>query len=118
MSGDGSAELPFIISGGSSATGTVRFEDTPEVDFTVVGVGSTANPYVVTATSPWVDPQPGAPGDVLTKQADGTWVAGAPATVPAGSISTGPGLSGDGSSSAPLRLDLCTYDQLAALCAP
>jgi hypothetical protein len=112
VSGDGSAEFPFIISSGSSATGTVRFTDTGEVDFTVTGSGTTADPYLVSAVLPWVDPLPGNTGDVLTKQADGTWLAGPPATAAAGSVATGPGLTGDGSAGNPIRICLTSYDEL------
>lgn len=104
--------------GGGGAGGGMTFADTPEVDFTTAGTGTIADPIVVTATLPLVDFTGGNPGDVLTQQADGTFYPGPPTQAPAGSVATGFGISGDGTGANPFRINLCTYDELKAACAP
>lgn len=91
-----------------ASEGTLEFVDGPEVTFDVTGSGSVAAPYVVTAALPWVDPTAGTPGQVLAKQADGSWAPAPPATVEVGSIAVGDFLTGDGSAGDPIRTELIT----------
>ena len=60
------------------------------------------------------------PGLVVTgtgTPADPWIISVEPATAPGG-IETGPGLSGNGTTVAPLQLDLCTYAELKNACVP
>lgn len=132
--GDGSEETPFIVSAGASAQGMVAFVDTDEVEFEVEGQGIANDPYLIRATLPWIDANAGTGGEVLTKQADGTWAPGPPVTAPIGSITVapalagdgtagnplrtaiivGPGIVGDGTAADPIRVCLASYDELKA----
>jgi len=118
VSGSGQADNPWIITGLSQSAGTIFFNDTPEVDFTVTGFGSMNDPYRVSAALPWVDPAPGATGNVLTKQADGNWAAAPAVVVGPGDILTDGLIVGDGTVGDPLRLAVCTYGDLKLLCTP
>lgn len=82
----------------------------------VSGNGAPATPYVL-STCVHCE-APGNIGDVLTRQFDGTYAPGPPSQVAPGTIITEDSLSGDGTFAAPLRVNLCTYDDLMAACAP
>jgi hypothetical protein len=121
--GDGSSANPYLLTAHSLVTpptggSHVTFTDTTEVDFTTAGAGTAADPMVVSALLPLITFTGGNPGDVLTMDATGVFYPGPPTQAPVGSVSTGFGISGDGSGANPFRVDLCTYDDLKAACAP
>lgn len=116
ITGTGTLTDPWVISAlDPFASGAATFNNTPEVEFTLAHGPPVS---VITATLPWVDPFTGDTGDVLMRKADGRWAAGPPTSVPPGSVVMGPGLSGDGSAGDPVRINLCSYDELKAACAP
>lgn len=92
ISGSGSPSDPWTISAPPSAAGTLRVEDTFTIDLVLSGAGTQDDPYVLRANA---------------------------SSIPGG-ISTGHGISGLGNGPSPLRIDLCTYDDIAAIaaCAP
>jgi hypothetical protein len=118
IEGSGTEADPFQVQAIGSTGFGVQFTDTSEVDFATSGSGTTADPIVVTATLPLLTLQGGNPGDVLTRDAQGVYYPGPPTQAPVGSVSIGAGLSGDGSGANPFRINLCTYDNLKAACAP
>jgi hypothetical protein len=119
MVGQGTQPNPYVIVGHALLAPLLQFLDTPDVDFTITGTGIEGDPFIVSAELPLLNlTATGAAGDVMTLQADGTWQAGPAATVTPGVIRIGPGLLGDGSVTAPLRVDICTYDELKAACSP
>jgi hypothetical protein len=88
VSGEGSQENPWIITGIGVNIGVV---DTATLNLTISGIGTPDNPYMLR-------------GDVSI---------GEP-----GALAIGPGLDGDGTGLDPLRIDLCTYGDLRTACAP
>jgi len=92
IEGSGSPTDPWVVSVTGFPQGALQVADTQTIDLDMRGAGTTADPYVIT---------------------------GKTSSLPGG-ISTGHGITGDGSGLAPLRLDVCTYDDLLALkaCAP
>jgi len=92
ISGSGSPTDPWVVSAIPSSAGTLRVEDTFTIDLVLSGQGTLAEPYVLKANA---------------------------SSVPGG-ISTGHGIAGAGNGANPLRLNVCTYDDLAAAaaCAP
>ncbi len=105
---------------GQVHTGATWFTvDTPDIVWTRTGAGSVDDPMFLSGDVPWFDASaPGNTGDVMTRQADGTYAPGPPVTAPIGTINTGVGLSGDGSGGNALRVNICTYDDLRAVCGP
>jgi len=93
ISGSGSPNDPWVISSVASVRGLINVKDTPTLDLTLTGQGTASSPFLLS----------------------GNVIAGVP-----GSPITGHGLSGLGIVSNPLRIDLCTYGDLAAAaaCAP
>jgi len=119
IEGSGGFNDPYVIS--IPFPSLVTFTDSPDIDFTVSGAGTEDQPLVVTAEMKCLncaDTASGDVGDVLTLNGSGQWVPGPPNQVAPGAIAIGTGLSGDGTPGAPLRLDVCTYGELKALCAP
>lgn len=121
VTGSGSKSDPWVVAtirNGSIQLDTVlNFIDTPEVDFTANGRGIPADPMRVTADLPWLESVAGNVGEVLTLKANGQWSAGPPSVVPPGAIVTdGMGITGDGTMSNPIKLSLCSYDELKAAC--
>jgi len=114
VEGDGTEATPWVVSATASAAQAIIFLDNNEVAFEVAGAGLPTEPYLVTAELPWVNPAEGLVGEVLAKKADGLWGPAPPATTAPGLISTGPGVTGDGSAGEPLRVCLRTYDDLKA----
>jgi hypothetical protein len=92
VSGSGSPSDPWVVSAPPDSSGTLRVQDTPTIDLVLSGEGTLENPYILT---------------------------GHTSSLPGG-ISTGHGITGLGNGANPLRIDLCTYDDIAALaaCAP
>jgi hypothetical protein len=92
ISGSGSPADPWVISATPNSAGTLQVQDTLTIDLVLTGAGTLADPYTISGNT---------------------------SSLPGG-ISTGHGITGNGSGPAPLRIDLCTYDDLAAAaaCAP
>jgi len=118
IDGAGTEADPFQVQAVGASGFGVQFTDTTEVDFTVSGSGTTLDPIVVSALLPLITFTGGNPGDVLTMDATGKFYPGPPTQAPAGSVSTGFGLTGDGTGANPFRVTLCTYDELKLACAP
>ena len=118
VSGAGTIESPWVVSSLAAVAGALYFTDTAEVDFSTTGFGTPTDPLRVTATLPWVNPLSGSAGDVMTRQADGTWLASPPIVVGSGVVVVGRGLTGDGSVALPLKVNICTYGELKAMCGP
>ena len=119
LDGDGTPASPWLLTADSSMAGAITFTDSTEVDFTTSGAGTPGDPMVVSAELPLVEFTGGMAGHVLVQ--DGTGVfrpAPPPTAVPPGAVLTGFGLTGDGSPLAPMRINLCSYDDLKASCAP
>jgi len=116
--GVGSQAVPFILTAHAQIAPLLTFVDSLDVDFQVSGAGVEGDPLIVTAEVPGLDLTGGNPGDVLTQQPDGSWAPGPPNVVDPGAISVGFGLTGNGSVAAPLRVDVCTYGDLKAMCVP
>jgi hypothetical protein len=89
VSGSGSPTDPWVVSAVPSSAGTLRVEDTFTIDLVLTGQGTLGSPYVLKANASQVP----------------------------GGISTGHGISGVGNGVSPLRLNVCTYDDLAAIAA-
>lgn len=114
ITGSGTPSDPLII---SAATASFDVIDTTAIDLTINGQGSTTDPFTLRADLVCIDCVSGAPtGYVLTRDANGRYVPGPPSVAPIGAVSVGAGLVGDGSSGLPLKVDLCTYADLKALC--
>jgi hypothetical protein len=109
VTGSGSAANPYIV----STELNLQAIDTPTVDMTVSGSGSVADPYLLSAVALLslddltdVNTAGATTGQVLARQSDGSYKLVPPATASAGTIAVGNGLSGDGSSGAPLAVKL------------
>jgi len=89
VSGSGSPSDPWVLSASPSSQGTLRVEDTFTIDLVLSGSGTVAEPYVLRANASQVP----------------------------GGITVGHGLIGVGNGISPLRINLCTYDDIAALAA-
>lgn len=118
ISGSGTIEAPWVVTSLASTAGALYFDDSDEVDFVTTGFGTTSDPLHVTATLPWVNHLSGNVGDVMTRQADGTWLASPPIVVGSGVVVVGRGLTGDGTVALPLKVSVCTYGELKAMCGP
>lgn len=90
ITGTGSPPDPWIISATPASQGTLTVEDSFTIDLTLTGLGTIASPYKLVAHASQVP----------------------------GGITTGLGITGLGNGPDPLRIDLCSYDDLAAACAP
>ena len=109
VTGAGSAANPYIV----TSELNIDAVDTATVDMTITGTGSVADPYLLSAVASLtlddltdVSTAGGTTGQVLARQSDGTYALVPPATVASGSTAVGNGLSGDGSSGAPLAVKL------------
>jgi len=112
VSGTGTEANPYVIDVvGSDIAGTFAVADTSTVDMNLAGSGSTADPYVLSATATLAltalsDITSGdvpASGDVPVWNGS-TWDFQPPPTTPPGAVNVGAGLSGDGSAPAPLAV--------------
>jgi hypothetical protein len=90
ITGSGSPSDPWVITSESSSSGTIQVVDSVTIDMVLEGTGTVGDPYLISANA---------------------------STVPGG-ISTDFGISGAGNALDPLRLNICTYDDLVAACAP
>lgn len=117
VSGSGTAADPYVLSAAINVDPAIDFGADGDITFTTTGAGTADDPLVINAWLSCISCEaPGNPGDVLTLQPDGTYLPGPPNTVDPGAIVTSVGLEGDGTALDPLRVELCTYDQLSALC--
>lgn len=107
VTGSGTVNDPYVISGNLEVV--LQAKDTPTVSLDLTGTGNPNDPFVLSAIATVKvndlidvdDPTPAIAGDTLLF--DGTkWTYGPAASVPAGSINTGPGLNGDGTLGNPL----------------
>jgi hypothetical protein len=104
-----------VLSGKVNLAPLFRIADTTELDLTLSGAGTESSPFTLSGSVRNVDTESGTPGQVLTKQADGTWRAAAAVSAPIGAVSTRVPVAGDGSSQSPIRLLRMTYAELEAL---
>ena len=118
LTGAGTVDDPWVISG-TSLIDLIDFVNSGDILFTATGDGTEANPMVVTADVACINcAQTGNVGDVLKRQANGSYAPGPPNVVAPGAITTGPGIAGNGAPGTPLRVSVCNYNQLKASCAP
>jgi hypothetical protein len=103
-----------VISGAVRLGTLLRVADTANLDLTLTGAGTDASPFILSGALKGLDVVSGSPGQVMTKQSDGTWRAAAAISAPVGAISTAAGASGDGSAGNPIRLNLGTYAEMEA----
>lgn len=118
LAGSGILADPHVITAKAIVGALIDFVNNPAgVDFLVTGAGSEADPLQVQGVVSRVDLAT-APTNGYVLAWNGTqYVPAPPVTAPVGAIVAGPGLTGDGSSTTPLRVDLCTYAELKAACA-
>lgn len=109
VTGSGSATDPYRVDSTASG-GNLTVQDTGTVDLTLSGDGSRKTPYHLSAQATValndltdVETTGRNDGDTLTWVTD-HWEALPPSTVPPGAVSTGQGLSGDGSQANPLNV--------------
>lgn len=115
ISGSGTVTDPWIINANPAS---IMVADTVGVDLTIHGTGTLTDPFVLSADLSCIDCTSAAPtGYVLARDASGRYVPQPSTTADPGAIATGVGLVGDGSGGSPLRVDLCTYADLKAVCA-
>lgn len=114
VSGVGSATNPYVITGQSTGIpGLIKVTDTASLDLTLGGSGSSVDPFVLSGTarqsltglSDVNDPGGPVNGEVpvWVSTPTGHWEFRPPAAAAPGTVAVGTGLSGDGSSGAPLR---------------
>lgn len=116
--GSGVPTDPYIVSGHVRLAAILAINNTGDVQFTQSGTGTDGSILAVSADLKCLDcDAPGNTGDVLTRQADGTYKP-LSISVPAGSVHVGNNLTGDGTVANPLKLDICTYADLKAICVP
>jgi hypothetical protein len=120
LQGDGTNTNPHLLTASlvAGAAVSVQFQNTPEVNFATTGGGTIADPMVVSADLPLLTLTGGSAGQVLTQDGNGVFIPMPATTAPIGAVASGFGITGDGSAVAPLRINLCNYDQLKAACAP
>lgn len=109
VSGSGTVSNPYVI--GSNLN--LNVFDSATIDLSVVGDGSAEEPYGLSANLTAglgdlndVSVSGGSTGWVLALQSDGTYALAPPSTAAVGAINVGQGISGDGSSGAPLNVKL------------
>lgn len=109
VTGAGTAANPYRVSGSLG----MQVTDTASINLTMLGTGSQSDPWLLSADFAGrlddlldVDTSGGTTGEVLARQADGTYALVPPATTAPGLIATGNGLEGDGSSGDPLNARL------------
>jgi len=118
LGGSGTLGDPFTLTADAIVGPTINFVDGEDAAWTSSGTGTALDPLTITVDVPCLHcDAPGNVGDVLALQADGTYLPSPPVTAPVGAIFVAQGLIGDGSAGNPLRLNLCTYDQLELMCA-
>lgn len=119
IAGTGSGADPYIISGEAIIGALLNLVDTGDIIFTVTGTGSATDPLVVSANLRCIDCSEATVGQVpVWDSALGRYVPGPAPTSGPGSIvvAAGGGIGGAGTPTDPLRVDVCTYDELVAVC--
>lgn len=119
QSGNGVPTDPIIISGRVNMGALINFIPSGDVAWILTGSGHDTDPFNVGIDVKCIECQDtvaGTTGQVLTLGADKVYRP-QNVSVPAGTIFVGPGITGDGSVGNPLRVDVCTYADLKALCA-
>lgn len=114
VTGSGTASDPFVITA-EITTFVAAFltQDTPTVNMNLVGSGTVSDPFVLSASSAlamtqlsdWNDPGGLIVGDVPVWQGD-HWEGAVPIPVPPGSVNATGGITGDGTVSTPLRVNV------------
>lgn len=109
MTGSGSVNSPYTISSALN----LAVMDSATIDLSMTGDGSPSEPYLLSASANValeditnVTTTGAATGNVLARQADGTWAPAPASTAPVGAISVGNGIEGDGSGGNPLKVKL------------
>lgn len=117
QTGGGTDDSPRVISAHAAIAALIDF-DPANLAVVVSGAGTEASPLTVSASLTCL--QCGEPegGDVPLMGVDGVYRPHRMPVLAAAQITPGVGILGDGSAPNPLRLDLCTYDELAAACIP
>lgn len=107
--GSGTITNPYII----ESQLALQVVDSATVNLSLVGDGSVGNPYRLSANATIalngisdVNATGGSTGYVLAQQSNGSFALVPPATASAGSVAVGNGLTGDGSSGSPVRIQL------------
>lgn len=113
ITGSGQASNPYVITAtAATIAGTIAVLDTETVDLTLLGEGTLAQPYVITATATiemddLLNVDAAAPPTGYVLGFDGAnWVPVPASTVDPGLITTGPGITGDGSAALPLAAEV------------
>lgn len=110
VTGAGSVNNPYVITSGV----VLHANSTETIVHTLLGDGSPSNPWTLTSVADLdfgdladVDASVTTPGYVPARQVDGSFAMVPPSTAPAGAISAGNSIEGDGSGGDPLdvRLD-------------
>lgn len=139
ITGVGTAGDPFVVSNtrpqtgvsdtpsldltltGSTISGQARLDplldvaDTDTVDLALTGLGTEAIPFILSAVIKNMILTGSSTGQVLTYGLDGIWRGGPPTQAPAGAVTVGAGLRGDGSGANPLRVYPGTYAEWEGL---
>lgn len=97
----------------------MQVTDTASINMTMLGTGSQSDPWLVSADFAGslddlldVDTSGGTTGQVLARQADGTYALAAPSVAAVGAVSTGTSIEGDGSGGDPLQVRLAANSGL------
>jgi hypothetical protein len=116
--GAGTTASPYVISGQAIIGALIELVDDGDIIFDVTGEGTTASPLIVSARLRCLScGDPASQGDVPRwDEAQSRYVPGPAPTAPFGAIVADDSLSGTGLAGSPLRVDICTYDELAAAC--
>lgn len=118
VGGDGSKDSPWSVAIVPTEKRVV-FSSFGDMQFFAVGPGLPGDPLQVAGNVVCIScGDPGNVDDVLTRQADGSYIPGPPNQIAPGAVEVGYGLSGQGTAASPLRLNLCSYDELVAACPP
>lgn len=117
VTGGGSEANPFTVVGP-----TLQITDTPTVNLTLLGNGTAASPWNLSAVAEVsldeltdVSTAGATTGQVLARQSDGSWAPQAPTSAAPAAINTDNSILGDGSAGSPLGVDLDTASGLAVV---
>lgn len=118
LTGEGTSAAPYVITGHAIIGALIDLVDDGGIIFDVTGSGTEGDPLRVTARLACLDcGEATTTGQVpIWNTALARYVPGAAPTAPFGALVVEEGLSGTGLAAAPLRLDICSYDDLVAAC--